>query len=157
MTLAQIFKEISIGGLSQEELIHQLVEAGIQFNQYANTLFEHPTFSPSKDVVNAKLIKINLSELNLNNPCSLQKLMTQASQIGLKPCPLYLGAFLRLEYLDQPEGPYLTIISSPLENDENDPTGFYIRNFDQSLWLRGYQANGDTEWPSSNEFIFLSN
>jgi hypothetical protein len=68
---------------------------------------------------------------------------------------LFLGAFLRLEYLDQPEGPYLTILSPTSESNENYPTGFYIRNIDNSLWLRGYRSLGDTEWPQNNEFIFL--
>lgn len=32
-----------------------------------------------------------------------------------------------------------------LTNDENYPTGFYIRNFESSLWLRGYRVTGEPE------------
>ena len=35
----EIFKEITIGGLTKEQLIQRLSEDGIQFNKYANTLF----------------------------------------------------------------------------------------------------------------------
>lgn len=152
----KVFKEISIGGLSKEQLINQLVKAGIQFNKYANTLFEHPSFSPGKQTESVKLVKVNLSDLNMSSPCSFREVITKASNLGLRTCPLYLGAFLRLEYLDQPEGPYLTIASPRPGNDEDYPTGFYVRNVDGSLWLRGYRANGDSEWPVDNEFIFLN-
>jgi hypothetical protein len=79
----------------------------------------------------------------------------RASVLGLKPCPLYLAAFLRLEYLDQPAGPYLKIISEPPEKDETYPRGFYIRNFENTLWLRGYRADDFSEWSMPSEFIFL--
>ena len=79
----------------------------------------------------------------------------RAIELGLKLCPLYLAAFLRLEYLDQTEGPYLTIASNKPEIDENFPNGFYIRNFENALWLRGYKADGFSGWPETNEFIFI--
>jgi hypothetical protein len=141
--------------LSKERLIDQLVTAGIQFNKYANTLFEHPSFSPGEHAFTVKLAKVSLSDLNMQSPCSFQNIVTRASSLGLKPCPLYLGAFLRLQYLDQPEGPYLTIASLQPENDKDYPTGFYVRNFENTLWLRGYRVDGEPNWPSENEFIFM--
>lgn len=150
-----LFKEISIGGLSKEQLIGQLVAAGIQFNKYANTLFEHPSFSPDEQVSIVKLAKVNLSDLNMQSPCSFQNIVTRAACLGLKTCPLYLGAFLRLQYLNQLEGSYLTIVSPRPENDEAYPTGFYVRNFNSSLWLRGYRVDGEPEWPAENEFVFI--
>lgn len=150
----KIFREISVGGLAKEPLIHQLVNAGIQFNEYAKILFEHSSFSSLPEISKVKLIKVKLADLHLDVPCSLQTVVNQASILGVKPCPLYLGAFLRLDYLNQPEGPYLTIVSPQPEQDEEYPTGFYIRNFNNSLWLRGYRATGDCEWPPDNEFIF---
>ena len=155
MSEPETFKEISVGGLAKEPLIERLVDAGIQFNKYANILFEHHSFSPGPRSETARLVKVKLSDLHLNSPCSFQDIRNRASRSGLGLCPLYLGAFLRLEYLDQSEGPYLTIASPQPENDENYPTGFYIRNFENSLWLRGYRAMGESEWPVDNEFIFL--
>jgi hypothetical protein len=76
-------------------------------------------------------------------------------KLKLKLCPLSLGAFLRLEFLDQEEGPYLTIASEKLVNDENYPNGFYLRNTENSLWLRGYRASEDYKWSLDNEFVFI--
>ena len=151
-----IFKEISIGGLSKDQLLHQLSEAGIQFNKYAEILFGHAQFLPSSEIKKVKLVKTTLSELGLDDTCSLDEFSNRASIHGLTLCPLYLAAFLRLEYLDQRDGPYLTVASHKPHGDENFPNGFYLRNFENSLWLRGYQADGFSGWPESNEFIFMA-
>ena len=85
----------------------------------------------------------------------MAEVVKSAEALGLKICPLSLAAFLRLEYLDQPEGPYLTIVSAKPESDEKYPNGFYLRNFEDTLWLRGYCASDDYQWPLDSEFIFI--
>jgi hypothetical protein len=155
MSELEIFKEISIGGITKDQLVKQLIEAGIQFNEYAKILFEHQRFSPSNKSEKVKLVKVTISDLTMDNPCSFQEVVKRASALGLKPCPLYCAAFLRLEYLEQPESSYLTVVSDKPENDENYPNGFYIRNFNKILWLRGYCATDFCEWPMDNEFLFL--
>lgn len=151
----EVFSEISIGGLTKDKLNQRLIETGIQFNKYAHILFEHPNFIPSAKVETVKLVKVTLADFDLNNPCSFQEFVDRALKLGLKLCPLYLAAFLRLEYLDQPEGSYLTVASKKPENDDNYPNGFYIRNNENALWLRGYRADDYCEWPNQNEFIFI--
>lgn len=155
MDVFETFKEFSIGGLSKDRLIEELEAKGIQFNKYASTLFEHPNFVSGDKIDLVKVAKVKLSDFGLSNPCSYQELVSRTAAFGLRPCPLYLAAYLRLEYLDQPEGPYLTICSDKPESDEDFPNGFYIRNHEGSLWLRGYRADDFCEWPNNNEFIFL--
>lgn len=151
----QVFKEIGVGGISKGQLLEELVSVGIQFNAYAKILFENPAFTPPATIQRLSLVKVKPSDLGLQNPYSLETAIRHASRFGLSPCPLYLAAFLRLNFLDQPEGPYLTVASPLLTSDENYPTGFYIRNFENSLWLRGYRAIGDCDHPIDNEFVFL--
>ena len=93
--------------------------------------------------------------LELDEFCSFEKFSNRATDLGLKLCPLYISAFLRLEYLDQADGPYLTVASNKPENNEDFPNGFYLRNFENTLWLRGYKANGFDGWLGTNEFIFI--
>jgi hypothetical protein len=151
----EAFTEISIGGVTREQLIQRLMDAGIQFNEYAHILFKHSSFTPDNHIFNVKLVKVTLTDLGLNNPCSFQDIIDKGLSLGLQLCPLYLAAFLRLEYLDQADGPYLTIASPRPEIDEAYPTGFYIRNLQGSLWLRGYRVEGEAEWPLDNEFVFM--
>jgi hypothetical protein len=152
----EIFREIEIGGLTKEQLLTRLSEKGIQFNTYANTLFDHPEFLPSAESKHVTLVKASLADLGLSDSCSIAEFESRASVLNLKLCPLYLAAFLRLQYLDQPAGPYLTIASKNPESDENYPNGFYLRNFENALWLRGYRADGFAGWPEKNEFIFIN-
>lgn len=156
MNKFDVFKEITIGGIKKELLLQCLSEAGVQFNKYAHALFEHPLFSPSTEVEKVKLVKVTLSQLELNDSCSFEEFSNRASELGLKLCPLYLAAFLRLDYLDQADGPYLTIASNKPESDNDFPNGFYLRNFENALWLRGYKADGFDGWPGTNEFIFIN-
>lgn len=156
MTKYEIFKEITIGGLSKEELLHRLVKSDIKFNKYAEILFEHHLFSAEVKIEKVQLVKIKHSDFGLEDLFSFKELVYRANADGLKVCPLYLAAFLRLEYLDQPEGPYLTIATNkPEEDNSNYPNGFYIRNYEKSLWLRGYRADDVCEHPKGNEFIFI--
>lgn len=152
----KIFREINIGGISKEELLRRLGSAGVQFNEYAKILFKHPSFDPDSVTTKAILVKAKPFDLGIENPYSIEKIIEAASNFGLSPCPLYLAAFLRLEYIDQPEGPYLTIASNRLETDENYPTGLYLRNLEGLLWLRGFRAIGECDHPTDNEFIFLA-
>jgi hypothetical protein len=149
-----LFKEITIGGISKEQLLLELTKAGIQFNHYATLLFDHPQFSPPPKMEKVKLVKVTFSEMELKDTCTFNEFSDRATLLGLQLCPLYLAAFLRLNYLDQADGPYLTIASKKPEADENFPNGFYLRNVENTLWLRGYKADGLDGWPGTNEFIF---
>lgn len=141
--------------MSKDELIDRLVATGIQFNDYAKVLFDHPSFAPPATTERLSLVKIKPSALGLKNPYSLEMAIAEGSGLGLKTCPLYLAAFLRLNYMDQPEGPYLTVASPRLKSDENYPTGFYLRHTENTFWLRGYRAMGECDHPIDNELVFL--
>ncbi len=150
-----VFREITIGGLTKEQLFQKLSVAGIQFNNYANILFDHPHFLPSAKAEKVKLVKVSLVELGLTDTCSFEEFESRATELDLQLCPLYLAAFLRLDYMDQLAGGYLTIASKKPESNENYPNGFYIRNSENTLWLRGYKSDGFAGWPAQNEFIFM--
>ncbi|WP_413578539.1 hypothetical protein ACLVWU_08375 [Bdellovibrio sp. HCB290] len=150
----EVFKEISIGGLTKEELIQQLVSKGIQFNKYANILFEDSAFTPTTVAERIMLVKVNLHDLNLTKPTIYEDIVSAAEDLGLKLCPLIVAAHLRLEYLEQPEGPYLKVASPKVGNEDSYPRGLYLRNNDNALWLRGFCASDDWEYQLDMEFIF---
>ncbi len=150
----KIFKTIALGGITKEALLDQLTKQGIQFNAYAKTLFSDPEFSVNEKAESVNLVKVNSLELGLTKPSYYKDIVASAKVKGLKLCPLSLAAFLRLECLDQAEGPYLHIASAKPKQDEEYPNGFYLRNLEGVLWLRGYRASDDYEWPVDSEFVF---
>jgi len=150
----EVFKEISLGGLTKEDLIQKLVSKNIQFNKYANLLFDDPSFAPSNTVEKIKLYKVSLVDLGLTKPSIYGDIASRAEELGLKLCPLVLAAYLRLEYLEQPEGPYLKVASPKVGISDDYPRGFYLRHIDKTLWLRGFCASDDWEYQLDMEFIF---
>ena len=82
-------------------------------------------------------------------------------RIGRRDCfdhmqPLEVAPHLRLQYTDQPNGPYLTVASQKLRSDETFPNGLYLRSLDDGLWLRGYCATPDVVFaPDFSDFAFL--
>lgn len=94
-----VFKEITIGGLSKEQLLQLLSEAGIQFNQYANTLFDHPHFLPSTQVKKVKLVKTTLAAMELSESCSFEEFSNQATALGLKLCPPIFSCIFKARIL----------------------------------------------------------
>ncbi len=80
----EIFRELSIGGVEKDILIQRLIDAGVQFNKYAPILFENPLFSPSSKIQKVELVKLKFADLNLDNVCSYQEIVNQASMLGLK-------------------------------------------------------------------------
>lgn len=69
-----------------------------------------------------------------------------------------------MQYLDQLEGKYspknqapagsLTIASKPINEDDDFPKGFYLRNIQGELWLRGYIADDLHVWNPDDFFVF---
>lgn len=150
----KLFKEIRINHLAQKELLQSLVEQGVQFNKYAPLLFEHPAFQISGEPETVQLVKVSLRQLGFDRPAIFGDIVERAKGLGLKLCPLVLAAYLRLEYLDQPEGPYLKVASPKAGQQDHEPRGLYLRNLEGVLWLRGYCASDDWEAPLEMEFVF---
>jgi hypothetical protein len=151
----KLFKQIQIGGIEKEGLIQRLVASGIKFNDYAKTLLKSPYLEIDNKVETFDLVRVNLSDLNIDKPCPFKTIVEAAAKNKLSLCPLALGLFLRLQFLDQPEGPYITIASKNPTDDPDYPNGFYVRNIDGVLWLRGYRADDDYLWPIDSQFIFI--
>ncbi|PKL42307.1 MAG: helicase [Candidatus Riflebacteria bacterium HGW-Riflebacteria-1] len=150
------FKKITTGGMPLEQLLQRLAEAGIQQNEYARVLFDDPHFTISEPQ-QVNLAVVSAQELGLNNGGTSSEIFAAASRQGLALCPLELAAHFRLQHMDQPEGPYLTVASAKTRDDEEYPNGFYLRRLNGTLWLRGYRATSDYIWDPSSAFAFIIN
>jgi hypothetical protein len=151
----KVFKTIQYGGISKDNLVEQLKNKDVCFNKYAETLLDSSYFQVSEDISRVELVKVSLTDLGFEEEPFFADICKTALEKGLSLCPLELGAFLRLKYLEQPEGPYLTIASKTPNDDREYPNGFYVRNYEGKLWLRGYRSDDDYPWPINSEFIFI--
>ena len=159
--------DIQIGGLGKHELLEALREAGVELNEAARTLFAHEHFTPFETPSIIRTTEVSVADLGLPQGGTMPDIATRAADRGLFPCPLELGPHLRLQYLDQPEGHVshpetrhtappgsLTVVSTPIADDEDVPKGFYLRRIDGILWLRGYRASLDHVWGPGDRLVF---
>jgi len=147
--------ELRVGGPCKEELLKNLELESISLNHYARVLFGESDFTTSAKPRGVRLAAISLPEIGLSEGATYADILVRAASVGLEPCALETGPHLRLNYLDQPEGPYLTVASVLLRTDESLPNGFYLRRLADGLWLRGYASGPENLYaPDFSDFVF---
>lgn len=148
--------ELTIGGVSKEELRDRLVAASVPLNAYAEQLFDVPEFTVAAEPQRIRLITISLPALGLHSGGTLPAIFEHADAHGYALCPIEVAPHLRLRFLDQLPGRYLTIASPrPRPDDMDFPAGFYLRRLEDGLWLRGHRT--DDGWvypPDFTRFVF---
>jgi hypothetical protein len=148
--------ELTIGGVSKEALRRRLASASVSLNAYADQLFDAPEFTVADEPRPITLITVSLPGLGLHSGGTLPLILERACMLGYDLCPLEVAPHLRLGFLDQAPGPYLTVASSRARPHDIDfPAGFYLRTLEDGLWLRGYRTDDDWVFPPDfTRFVF---
>jgi len=158
---------VEVGGLSKSQLIQKLKQYSILMNEYGEKLFTADKFTTSDKKYSLQTVELTVGDLGFPDGANTDQIFKRAEELGLKLCPLELGPYLRMEYLDQTEGysedslqqqqapsGSITIASEKLTEDDNFPKGFYLRRINGVLWLRGYRADHLHIWNPNDHFIF---
>jgi hypothetical protein len=161
---------VEIGGLTKTQLIEKLQQSFILMNEYGERLFADDRFTTSEIKYTLQTVELTVGDLGFPDGATTTLIFTKARELGLELCPLELGPYLRLEYLDQTEGysgdslqrhqapsGSITIASEILTEDDDFPKGFYLRKINGVLWLRGYRADHLHVWNSHDQFVFCHN
>jgi hypothetical protein len=162
-----ITRTVVVGGLTKSQLTHRLQQHSILINKFGETLLQDERFTTSETKYSLKTVELSVKDLGFPKGATMSQIFRQASERGLNLCPLELGPYLRLIYLDQPESDKgrdsqeghapsgsITIASERVSADDEFPKGFYLRNIKGELWLRGYIADDLHVWNSYDRFIF---
>ncbi|MEK5475660.1 helicase [Paenibacillus sp. FSL R5-0407] len=161
-------RTMEIGGLTKSQLIQKMQEHSIMINEYGEQLLTDNRFSISDKKYRLQTVELTVSDLGFRDGATTDQIFKRATELGLELCPLELGPYLRLQYLDQPEGysgdalqrhqapsGSITIASEILTKDDDFPKGFYLRRISDTLWLRGYCADDLHVWNPYDHFIFV--
>ncbi|MCA1040030.1 helicase [Bacillus infantis] len=152
--------------MTKQQLLQRLQQASILMNEYGERLFADDLYTASAERYEVKTIELTVASLGFQQGAPLDQIFQRAGELGLSLCPLELGPYIRLQYLDQPEGlsaesqrhqapsGSITIASAVLTDDHDFPKGFYLRSMDGALWLRGYIADYLHIWDPNDHFIF---
>ena len=160
-------KVLSVGGLSKSALIAALSDNPVHLNQAAEDLFADHRFQPSSQAIEVEIAARSVADLGFDGGATYAQIVARALEVGLAECPLELAAYLRLQFLDQPEAGErppsaepgsppgaITIASKPLDDSDETPKGFYLRNIDGTLWLRGYWSDAIHVWSGDDVLVF---
>ena len=164
----RVVRSIRIGGMGKAELLRELRERGVEFNEAGLKLFESDRFLTAEESGIITVAEVSVADLGYHQGATMRQLFESAALHGLEPCPLEVGPHFRLQYLDQPEGYWgyppsqhrappgsVTIVSRPLSSDEDFPKGFYLRRIQGVLWLRGFRSGPDHIYSPEDRFAFF--
>lgn len=165
-----ISRAVEVGGHTKGELIEKLQQSSILINEFGERLLADDKFATSKTKYIVQTVELTVGNLGFPEGATTSLIFKRAIEFGLELCPIELGPYLRLQYLDQPEGysgnplpkhqaptGSITIASEVLSEDDDFPKGFYLRRINDVLWLRGYLADHLHVWNPEDHFIFCQN
>jgi len=157
--------EVSVGGLSRDELRSALTSRGVLVNVHAETLLDSEAFD-REDIRPIAVTERTVAELGRPDGAVLSEILELGRQEGLLLCPADTGPYLRLALADQassadavmssgkaPDGS-LTVASEALSDDVDYPKGFYLRVVEGQPWLRGYRCDDEHIWSPQDRFAF---
>lgn len=163
-------QSVELGGASAEELRQWLRTYFIQLNRGAEELLADPRLSVSAEKGEASIVAASVDSLGFPEGACFPQIVAAAKARGLSLCPLELAVWLRLQWKGQPVAPErpsdaepgsppgaITVASAPLDASDETPRGFYLRNIDGTLWLRGYWADDQHLWAPNDLFVFARN
>ena len=146
-------RHITVGTLTKSELHAEFRRHSIQLNSQGETLFAE-LVDTVKVSVCLETVELTVRQLGFLNGARSAELFARAIELGLSLCPLELAPYLRLHYLDQPEGHWIIVASARPSGRNYLPTGFYLRRLGDGLWLRGYTAAPNHLWDAEDHFVF---
>ncbi len=86
---------------------------------------------------------------------SLRQIYDAAHKLGFGLAPAEIGPQLRLQYLDQPVGEFLTIAMAPIEIRTGEPVILTAANGGAGLILFGQDSDVDAEISATSRLIFV--
>lgn len=99
-----ISRTVKVGGLTKSQLIQKLHKYSILMNEYGERLFADDRFMTSATKYSLQTVELTVEDLGFLEGANTTQIYKRARELGLELCPLELGPYLRLEYLDQLEG-----------------------------------------------------
>ncbi len=151
--------------MSRHELRTALREAGVRLNDSAEVLLSSDIFDGQKQET-LRIVQRTVGQLGVGPGATLSSIFSKAREEGLSLCPSFTGPYLRLAMLDQASAPdsvfsngsapsgSITVASSPLDDHDVLPKGFYLRVIDDVAWLRGYRATDEHIWSPEDRLAF---
>lgn len=150
--------------LDKKKLLRKLNDENIYLNEFAYELINCSLFNLKNLNDTTSVIELSLQNIGLTYGGNFSDIESAIRNSNIISCPIELAPYLRLQYTNQPESKVITekqhpdesviIFSKPIIRNDEFPKGFYLRNYDGKLWLRGYRCSEDYVWNAKDRMLF---
>lgn len=154
MPTFKVWKTITIGGMSEAELLKALAKDGHEVSSWARDMISKPGFTVAKERESINLARAKVGEFGFTEMPNTRELWKRIREIG-GLCPAEVGPRLRLQYQDQPKGEVLWVAMEQITDSDGYPSVFYVeRCVGGERWLFGFYALPDIHWLLGHEIVF---
>lgn len=157
VTIFPVWKTLSIGGATKDELLKRLEMKRISVSVWARDTIRKPTFTTSAESCEVSFVKLKVRDLGFTEMPTARELFDEErlARFGLELCELEDGLYLRLAEMDQPRGTWYWVAMSPITASGGSPHVFVVgRNSDGKQWLDAGIANPDSHGSLDLEIVF---
>ena len=147
-------ENVEIGGKSAEQLISEMIAAGINISGYAKSMLMNREFVPGKHPEEVTLIRLTVADLGFKSSATTDQMYERAQILGLELCPADTGPNYRLKYRNQPLNEWIYMGMKQITDSGGNSSVFRLERHDDGLWLCDYWAEpGDGGHPDY-KFVF---
>ncbi len=152
-----VWRKTTVGTFPDSVALRNALSArGCGVGDLASEIMARPAFTLSTTKADLELVTVSAAELGfLTETVSLGQIYGRAQQLGFGLAPAEIAPQLRLQYLDQPIGEFLSIGMNPIKTSKGEPVILNVANGGAGLILIGQDGRADAEMFVGSVFVFL--
>ena len=151
-----VWKTIRIGTFTDTIALRGAMSAiGCGVGNSADEILARPAFTLSRKKAEVQLVAVSVAELGFQGEASLRAIYLRAQELGFALAPAEIAPQLRLQYLDQPIGEFLTIGMKPIGTWAGEAVVLTVANGGAGLILIGQDGREDAQISAISRFVFV--
>jgi uncharacterized protein YjiS (DUF1127 family) len=150
-----VWKTIRIGTFTDTLALRNALSAiGCGVGNSAAEILARPAFTLNHGQAEVALVAVSVAELGFQGAASLREIYLRAQELGFVLAPAEIAPQLRLQYLDQPIGEFLTIGMEPIRTWAGEATLLTVANGGAGLILIGQDGRDPAQTSGMSRFVF---
>ncbi|MBU1033012.1 MAG: hypothetical protein ABII13_00355 [Patescibacteria group bacterium] len=147
--------DIGMWAHSKAGLIRALKESDFRVSDWAKDMLGHDAFTVALEEYELELVLTTVADLGFKEGATFRKICDRAKARGLELCPAEVGAQLRRQYQDQPQGEGLLIAMERITDSDGCPDVFIVEHDGDGLWLRSIDGDPGDHWNPDDRWVFV--
>ena len=150
------WKTITIGSFADSITLRDALDAkGCSVGGQAAEILARPAFTVSSQKTDVELVSVSPAQLGFTSDrVPLANIYARARSLGLELAAAEVGPQLRIQYVDQPMGEFLTIGMEPIRTWGGDLIVLNVANGGAGLILIGQDGRAGADIPAATRFVF---